>query len=208
MRGSRRYLMKLVFMRRHTMTRLRRLLLISALAALSITSTVAVQAVETPHEAALLTLINNARSQQGLSELSIHPDLVANARGHADAMAGRATLFHNPNFGDAATGWTALGENVGFGKKVDDIFAAFLASPSHRANILGDYNYAGVGVTVDSRGKLWVTVVFMQGPADATSAPQPISVTPAAITYTGDPADYPVIGLNTAHINEQIENYL
>jgi uncharacterized protein YkwD len=41
-----------------------------------------------------------------------------------------------------------------------------MASPAHRGNILGDYNYVGVGVVQESADKMWVTVVFMRGPED------------------------------------------
>ena len=83
-----------------------------------------------------------------------------------------------------------------------------MASPSHRANILGDYNQVGIGVSVADDGRLWVTVVFMKGPADLGEARAPIVTSPASSTYTGVPGDYPVLGLNTADINQRTEIHL
>ena len=37
-------------------------------------------------------------------------------------------------------------------------------SPPHRANILGGYNRVGVGAARDGNGRLWTTLVFLQGP--------------------------------------------
>lgn len=190
------------------MTKVRRLLFLSAVAALSVTNLLAAHAVETPQEADVLALINSARSAHGLTELEVHSDLVTSARGHADRMLSDNRLSHNPNFDDATTGWTAIGENVGYGKTASDIFKAFMASPSHRANILGDYNQVGIGVSVADDGRLWVTVVFMQGPADLGEARAPVATNPISSTYTGDPSDYPVLGLNTADINQRTEIHL
>ena len=79
----------------------------------------------------------------------------------------------------AGAGWSKLGENVGRGGTVDSLHKAFMASPGHKANILGDYNYAGIG-TASSDGVLYVTVVFMKkggGPTTTTTAPATTTTT-------------------------------
>ena len=58
------------------------------------------------------------------------------------------------------TRWHSLGENVGYGTSVSQLHSAFMASPLHKANILGsDYRFVGVGVA-KAGGYMWVTVVF------------------------------------------------
>jgi len=79
-------------------------------------------------------------------------------------MRERGTIFHNPNLAAATSDWLGLGENVGVGASVGSLHEAFMRSPGHRDNILGDYNYVGVGVAEGSDNLLWVTVIFMRGP--------------------------------------------
>lgn len=43
-------------------------------------------------------------------------------------------------------------------------------SSGHRANILGDFNRAGVGAARSADGRLWTTVVFIKGPSLAPTA--------------------------------------
>jgi hypothetical protein len=78
-------------------------------------------------------------------------------------------------------------------------------SSGHRANILGDYNYVGVGVASDG-DVLWVTVIFMRKGAapeptttttTTTAAPATTTTTttiaaPDATTTTNPPAPDPV----------------
>jgi hypothetical protein len=45
-------------------------------------------------------------------------------------------------------------------------------SPPHRANILGGYNRVGIGVVHDGNGRLWSTLVFIQGPPLAVASTQ------------------------------------
>jgi hypothetical protein len=50
-----------------------------------------------------------------------------------------------------------------------------MASASHRANLLGDYDYVGIAVVEETSGKLWVTVVFMrQLGQEPESAEEPV----------------------------------
>lgn len=111
-----------------------------------------------------LTSINDARALEGLDPLAPYYDLIDDAESHTAAMAAAQELYHNPNLADVTTGWYALGENVGFGGTVEQVHQAFMDSPPHRDNILGNYNYVGIG-TVQDGPLLWVTVVFIRGPA-------------------------------------------
>ncbi|MDH3517640.1 MAG: CAP domain-containing protein, partial [Acidimicrobiia bacterium] len=90
-------------------------------------------------EGEFLTLLNSARSAQGLSPLTIHSDLVAGARTHTSAMVARGEIFHSTSaeLGSVTTGWQVLGENVGVGPNPSVLHTAFMNSPGHRANVLG-----------------------------------------------------------------------
>lgn len=116
-------------------------------------------------EAEFISLINDERTSRGLSELIPYWDLTDDAWAHSDRMAAAGDIWHNPDLGTVTSGWYALGENVGMGPTVGSLHTAFMDSAGHRANVLGDYNYVGVGVTVDEYGTIFVTVVFMRGPA-------------------------------------------
>jgi hypothetical protein len=84
-------------------------------------------------------------------------------------MVSEDLLHHNPSLGDQVRGpWTRLAENVGTGSHtggdhdhlVQPLQHPFMASPPHRANVLGDYTQVGVGVT-HRNGSVWVTVNFI-----------------------------------------------
>ena len=103
---------------------------------------------------------NQARQSAGLAPLSVSGDLVAAATAHAKAMASSGVLVHTVQLGSALCCWQTLGENIGRGSSAALIQGAFLASPEHRANILGQFSQVGIGYAVDSHGQLWVAELF------------------------------------------------
>jgi hypothetical protein len=190
------------------------------LAAMALGATMATPVAATELEASMLSLINAERADNGLAPLATYSDLVDDAIAHSTTMRDMVYLHHNPELGSVTTGWFALGENVGVGPTVDSLHAAFMASPGHRANVLGDYNYAGVGIVEDGP-RIWVTIVFMRGPVglgEPAPPPPPPAMLPAAATdvglvdpttgiwylrdfdgsvndfYYGNPGDYPMLG--------------
>ena len=88
-------------------------------------------------------------------------------------MKSEDNLHHSSTLSSVTSGWQALGENVGVGPSVSGLHEAFMNSSSHRGNILGNFNYIGVGVVKESDSKMWVTAVFMRGPAGLVSPPDP-----------------------------------
>ena len=112
-------------------------------------------------EGDFLSKINASRSAAGLPPVSMHSDLVPDARNHSAEMMAAGQIYHTSNLAGVASGWEALAENVGAGPSVDSLHSAFMNSSGHRANILGDYNYVGVGVASDGE-VIWVTVIFMR----------------------------------------------
>ncbi|MBT8216540.1 MAG: CAP domain-containing protein [Acidimicrobiia bacterium] len=139
---------------------------------------------ETAAEAEFLDRINQRRSQLGLAPLGVYWDLVDDARAHSRYQAdGRCSagqrICHSDNLGRVADGWHLLGENVGVGYEVAELDRAFWESPTHQANVVGNYNYAGVGVVIRDDGTLYVTVLFMRG-EDGLPAHQPGPLSPGA----------------------------
>jgi hypothetical protein len=123
-------------------------------------------------EVALYQLANQARGQAGLGGLTRDPAADSVARGWSTQMAQANTLSHNPGLASTISAyvtnqWTRLGENVGVGYDAQGLHNAFMNSSGHRANILGDYNRVGIGAVYGGDGRLWVTVVFIKGPAVA-----------------------------------------
>ena len=150
-------------------------------------------------EGAFLSKINASRAAAGLAPVSVHSDLVPDARTHSAQMMAAGEIYHTSPLSAVASGWEALAENVGAGPSVDSLHAAFMASSGHRRNILGNYNYVGIGVSQTDSGQLWVTVIFMRkgAPAPAptttttTTAPPPTTTTTVAPSPAPAPAPAP-----------------
>ena len=127
-----------------------------------------------------VSLINQARAQRGLDGYRTSGELASVALAQAKRMAKADKLFHNPGLAGSVSNWYKLGENVGSGGSVEVIHNAFMASPSHRENILDSgFTEVGVGVVVRNDGIVFVSEVFRQREYVATSTPKP---TPKADT--------------------------
>jgi uncharacterized protein YkwD len=133
-------------------------------------------------ESEFLHLLNQERAKAGLGALQSHPNLVRDARAWSEVMAQQDRLFHTSTLaadtGRSISGWTRAGENVGRGWSIGRLHDAFVASPGHYRNIVGDFNYVGIGVVYTSQ-RTWVTFRFAKGPASAavasTSVQAPVS---------------------------------
>lgn len=139
-------------------------------------------------EADFLAQINSTRSSNGLGPLTVDGGLRSHARNHTQDMMDANQIYHSTSAelkAAAGSGWSKLGENVGRGGTVSSLHQAFMNSPGHRANILGEYNYVGIG-TGTKDGVLYVTVVFMQKGATTTTttAPPQTTTTEAPTTTT------------------------
>lgn len=129
-------------------------------------------------EADFAARIAGERSSRGLGSLVIADDLVVVARRHAERMATRGAPYHNPSLTEEVQGWQVVGENVGKGTDVASLHDAFMASRTHRDQIVfPGYTELGVGV-VETGGSLYVVQVFRQpmtegAPPSSEPAPQP-----------------------------------
>jgi len=69
--------------------------------------------------------------------------------------------FAHSNIGSLLGSWSAVGENIAYGWAVTSMHTALVNSPGHYANLTSpNFTHIGVGVWVDSGGKIWTTHVF------------------------------------------------
>jgi uncharacterized protein YkwD len=152
-------------------------LLVAVAATLALASEPAGATIE-QDEARLFELTNQSRAANGLGPLAYDGAATGVARAWAQELANSGNLRHNPNLvaqvdAHVTRDWTRLGENVGYAGSIDSVHNAYMNSAGHRANILGAYNRVGVGAARGGDGRVWTTVVFLQGPAIAAPPPPP-----------------------------------
>jgi uncharacterized protein YkwD len=110
-------------------------------------------------ERCFMKKINEARVNNGLSRLRRDPHLGYVAKRHARRMAAKESMWEQGGLGGKVTRWRTLGQNTGLGGKCSGLFQAFMDSPAHAANILGDYKYMGVGAKWRN-DRLYVQQIF------------------------------------------------
>jgi uncharacterized protein YkwD len=115
-------------------------------------------------EARLVQLTNLERAAAGLPGLAGSWPISQVSRAWTAMMAAGGGLAHNPGYAPqiwASMPCATVAENVGYGSSLEQVHAALMASPGHRANILNPrYTLIGVGVTWDASGLLWLTQNF------------------------------------------------
>lgn len=124
--------------------------------------------------AVVATLTNSARSTDNLGELTVDPLLTKAAQAKAEDMAKKSYFAHiSP---DGTTPWFWIiregylfryaGENLAVNfEESEDVVDAWLASPSHRLNIMKpQYEQIGIGMATGTyMGQTAVFVVQMFG---------------------------------------------
>jgi uncharacterized protein YkwD len=121
-------------------------------------------------ETHMRALINAERESRDLGTLHSGRRLAQVALRQSRDMASAGRIFHNPRLHRVYSrlGCSILGENVGAAEIATDVIQAiealhqaFLSSPSHRRNLLRPrYRRVGIG-TVESGGRVWISVLFM-----------------------------------------------
>jgi uncharacterized protein YkwD len=144
--------------------RSRRLLIISSLVALLLTSAWAPAEADahTHQRARVLRLVNDVRARHGLKRLDLNRKLSRYATRHSRRMSEQRRLFHSTDLGSRLRTYKASwwGENLAYGGKLYPIVRAWMNSPSHRVNILNRrFRKTGIGV-VRVGGRFWVTQIF------------------------------------------------
>lgn len=124
-------------------------------------------------ESEVFHLINKARATQALKALRWASTPAHLARKHSLNMAkGLVPFGHegvNERFAEIMRkipSTTNMGENVAFNFRfpnpAQQAVDGWLSSPGHYANIMGDYNLAGVGVAKNVKGEYYFTQMFVK----------------------------------------------
>lgn len=121
-----------------------------------------------PELVKLFDLTNSARTARGLDPLILDTSLNRSAQAHADWMADQGVLCHSSECHRAGepdgSVWNGWGENIGHTRvpTANVIQAAFLESPSHRANMLDPrHRYVGFGWASGTLSGTDLRVVFV-----------------------------------------------
>ena len=157
------------------------LAVVALLAALAVVTSVGAQetnwTLAPDDETRFIEHINAARAAEGLGPLTLDTSMRDAARGWTYWMAENLTLAHAD---DIVTGappnWSKVGENVGRGGSLDAVWEAFMASPSHAANVLDpSYTLVGIGVVWTDEGRIYTTHRFgaVSGGEEPPPAPEP-----------------------------------
>ncbi len=145
-------------------------------------------AAEVDDEAAFVARINTLRSEQGLAPLAIDTELVSASRQWAVQLSQNGVLSHAADLSVGVTSqWAKLGENVGVANsdQFDQLFTAFVNSPTHYANLVDpSFTHIGTGVVYDDNGRMWTTHRFMAKVGATTTVPSTSSSTTSETVAT------------------------
>lgn len=148
------------------------------------------------------SLVNEARAANGQAGLLRSAAMDAVAMQWATQMAASNGMVHNPGYStQIPAGWTGAGENIAMGQPTPGaMHTAWMNSPGHRANILGDFTDVGIAfITVD--GVTWGVEDFgnypghvaKQAPTAPAAAPVAAPTAPVAAPVAAAPvAEAPV----------------
>ncbi len=120
-------------------------------------------------ETKLVTLINDYRVSQGLNALQVINHISYKSQEHNEYMITNNVVNHD-YFEQRANniihvlGAERVGENIAYNYvTAESAMQAWLNSPGHKANILGDYTHFGISVTVNPEtGRKYYTNMFMK----------------------------------------------
>lgn len=134
----------------------------------------------------ILKETNEARRDAGLAPVKLNGSLSKVGAAWSQKQFTNGKMSHNPDYArQIPTGYRTAGENVAAGYTYEAVTDAWLASPSHRANILdASFTDMGIGYFEKDR-KRYYTQLFAQYPA-------PVTV-PGAPTSTRATADYTTV---------------
>jgi uncharacterized protein YkwD len=120
-------------------------------------------------ERQLFNAVNAKRIEASLAAM-IWSDLIAEeARAHSKDMADQTVPFGHDGFSDRFARITraipadAGAENIAYGPDADTVFRLWMDSAGHKANIVGNFDFTGVGVVWDSKSaSLYCTQIFIR----------------------------------------------
>jgi uncharacterized protein YkwD len=120
-------------------------------------------------ELKLVTLINNHRQSVGLNTLEVINHISHKSEEHNIYMIDNNVVNHDyfqqrSNNLVQVLGAERVGENIAYNyQTAESAMSAWLNSPSHKANIEGDYTHLGMSVTVNTEtGRKYYTNMFIK----------------------------------------------
>ncbi|MFW5699458.1 MAG: CAP domain-containing protein [Bacteroidota bacterium] len=121
-------------------------------------------------EKEILRLINEHRTQEGLSTLEMHPVIYTVAKEHSENMAKGLVLFGHDGYYDRYNeiknnlpNVTGGAENILYGADTPQaVVQGWLMSSGHKANIEGYYTLTGIASAEDKDGNLFYTQIFIR----------------------------------------------
>ena len=109
------------------------------------------------YEQEVFDLVNQIREENGLTPFVYNETLAQLARAHSQDMIDRDFFEHENPDGDnidarvsaAGIRWSRVAENIAAGQRTpEEVVEAWMNSPGHRANILGQCRELGVGLAL------------------------------------------------------------
>ena len=120
-------------------------------------------------ETKLVTLINDYRASKGLNTLQVVNHISFKSEEHNEYMIDNNVVNHDyfeqrSNNIIQVLGAERVGENIAYNYgTAEAAMNAWLNSPGHKANIVGDYTHIGISVSVDpATGRKYYTNMFMK----------------------------------------------
>jgi uncharacterized protein YkwD len=119
----------------------------------------------------VLKYTNQFRRSKGLKNLEMREDLNAIARKHSEDMASGRCRFGHDGYNIRVSKIKKMikpcdgfiGENVAYGARTGkEVFDIWKNSKAHRANMLGDYEYIGIGTASNRKGVIYYTQIFVR----------------------------------------------
>ena len=119
-------------------------------------------------EIEIMELINEYRILQGLNPLNEHNVVKAVAYTHTDYMIEEENVSHDNFFQrkqslQSNASANIVSENVAYGfSSAEAVVSAWLNSPSHKENIVGDFTDFDISAEQNSQGKWYFTNIFIR----------------------------------------------
>jgi len=117
----------------------------------------------------VLKYTNRFRQSEGLPALIMRNDLNRIARRHSEDMADGEISFGHSGFDkrekevDRLMNMRSMAENVAYGSNSGrEVVDMWISSKGHRKNMLGNYQYIGIGTARDRRGTIYFTQIFVR----------------------------------------------
>lgn len=119
-------------------------------------------------ELEVLDLVNDYRTEQGLSELAFLDESSVLAAAHNDHMIHNNEVCHD-DFGSRYQTLVqdvhakSVSENVAYGySSARAVVNAWIKSDGHKDNMLGDHTHFGISVKLAGNGKYYFTNIFVR----------------------------------------------